>query len=457
MSIRIFPLYFVLILLIQSLAGCRKLVATDTAPGLIESVTVFANESTALSAISGVYVHMRGSNLLISNGGLSLYTGLAADEIYNTASNSTADPFFKNTIPANSSTVASNFWSTAYANIYKINAILEGISKSSGISEPFKKQVRGEMKAVRALYYFYLVNLFGDVPLVLNTDYRLNSTLARTPQQQVYAQIISDLGEAEELLPVTYVSANKARPNHWTAIALLSRVYLYLEQWEKAEEAATAIINSGMYSLVTNLNNVFTGNSSETIWQVTSDIGNTAEGANYIPSSSTVRPTYAISPYLLNDAELTDLRRTSWMKSNTVSGVPYHYPYKYKVRSGTPITEYNIVLRLSEQYLIRAEAKAMQNKVAEGCTDLNVTRSRAQLGAIYFTSRDSLRTAIQQERRIELFSEWGHRWLDLKRTQTIDAILATRKAPGWESTDALFPIPLAQLQINVFLQQNPGY
>jgi starch-binding outer membrane protein, SusD/RagB family len=142
----------------------------------------------------------------------------------------------------------------------------------------------------------------------------------------------------------------------------------------------------------------------------------------------------------------------------SINGVVYAYPYKYKVRTGVyPYTEYNMVLRLAELYLIRAEARAQQGKLSEAITDLNRIRSRAGLSGLAPTlTQAQVLAAVVQERRIELLAEWGHRWSDLRRTGQADAVLETEK-PGWQPGDAYYPIPLSELQRNPNMVQNPGY
>jgi hypothetical protein len=116
-----------------------------------------------------------------------------------------------------------------------------------------------------------------------------------------------------------------------------------------------------------------------------------------------------------------------------------------------------MVLRLAEQYLIRAEARAQQNNLAGAKDDVDAVRLRAGLPVLPDNlNRDEMLLAIEQERRIELFSEWGHRWFDLKRTGRALAVLSPLKA-GITATDLLYPIPLDALKTNPNLVQNPGY
>jgi len=120
-------------------------------------------------------------------------------------------------------------------------------------------------------------------------------------------------------------------------------------------------------------------------------------------------------------------------------------------------------MRLAEQYLIRAETEA--NGAGGGTNsavqDLNIIRNRAGLanysGA---TDKASLVTAILHERQVELFTELGHRWLDLKRTATVNAVMSVvtpQKGGTWDANWQLYPIPRTEIQVNPNLKQNPGY
>jgi starch-binding outer membrane protein, SusD/RagB family len=281
--------------------------------------------------------------------------------------------------------------------------------------------------------------------------------LLRTAVTDVYGYLVSDLLEAKSLLKISYPTLNRARPNRATAAALLARIYLYTKDWAKAASEATEVIQSGTYSLVTTLNNVYLPSSTETIWQLVKDNGNTGEGTTFVPASATVKPGYAITTALLNAFESTDKRKLNWLGKNTVAGTEYYYPFKYKVRATTPVTEYYVVFRLAEQYLIRSEAKAMLNDVVDAKADLDVVRNRAGLTGTTASTLATLLTAIEKERQVELFAEWGHRWLDLKRWGRADAVLGPIKGANWQSTDVLYPIPLKEIQLNLSLVQNPGY
>jgi hypothetical protein len=190
------------------------------------------------------------------------------------------------------------------------------------------------------------------------------------------------------------------------------------------------------------------------------------DSAFYSQYVSFLVPAYYLNPTVMNDFEPNDQRRKIWTDSTPSPNVypyyavPYYYATKYKdqVASGTTITEYYTLLRLAEQYLIRAEARAQQNKTADAAADLNVLRKRAGLPNTTASSQTDLLTAIAHERRIELFAEWGHRWFDLKRTGKASGVLSVlpTKQP-WSDNSLLFPINSLELTNGPGLEQNPGY
>jgi hypothetical protein len=185
---------------------------------------------------------------------------------------------------------------------------------------------------------------------------------------------------------------------------------------------------------------------------------NSTEASVFIPASPGIRPQYAISDGLLNSFEPGDLRRSQWIKATTGGTTTYYYPYKYQVISSPSPAEYNVVLRLAEQYLIRAEARAWLNNVEGAVADINVIRRRAGLPSLPITiSQDQCLAAVEKERKTELFTEWGHRWIDLKRLGRANDVLSAEKGSVWQSADQLYPIPFSEIDRDPNMVQNPGY
>jgi hypothetical protein len=403
--------------------------------------------------------------------GISVIAGLTADELIGyPVGNSIVMEAYPNALISTDAP----FWDRIYVQcIYPSNAAIEGISKSTTLTQSVQQQLLGEAKFMRALAYFYLVNFFGDIPLITTTDFSKNQLAFRNAQAEVYNQIISDLKNAQILLSPNYLDATllnttteRVRPTQWAATALLARVYLYTHDWINAEKQSSTIIsNTTQYKLVSSLNGVFIKNSTEAIWQLQPVISgrNTEDGNAFILSSiPTSANPVSLSSSLLNSFELNDARKTNWINSYTSGTQIFYFPYKYKIKTSTSTpSEYLMVLRLAEQYLIRAEAENDQGNMASAIADLNTIRNRAGLANYSgLMDQNSVQAAIQHERQVELFTEWGHRWLDLKRTQKIDSVMtivSPQKGGTWKSSSQLFPLPLQPLQYDHNLTQNPGY
>lgn len=476
--------FFLAGLLFVIVPGCKRLVE---APAPVTSLTVsnvYTSDVTAAAVLTGIYTQL--SSAVSSGAGvesMSFIGGISADELtlYSGVTNANWIACYQNSL---SSQLTIDVWSNTYPYIYKTNEAIEQISASRTLSATARSQLLGEAKFLRAFFYFYLTNYYGDVPLVLNTDYTQTAIVPRTAQSKVYQQIIADLKDAQGLLSDSYVDATvvtktteRTRPNKWVATAMLARVYLYTGDYPDAEtQASTIIANSGVYALNT-LANAFQKNNSEAIWQwqPVNTGYNTQDARMFILTSTGpnggANPVY-LTDTLLNSFEPGDMRRSSWVKSvTTTSGATYNYPYKYKVNlynalvtSTAGMSEYAMILRLAEQFLLRAEARAMQGNItgAGGAlADLNTIRHRANLGDYSgVQDKTAVLAAILHERQVELFTEWGHRWLDLKRTAAVDAIMqgiAPIKGGTWKSTAKYFPIVQTELLNNPDLVQTPGY
>jgi hypothetical protein len=450
------------------LSNCKKLIEINPPTTELVTKSVFSDDATATSAMTAIYAQMSGYSYPIS-----LYTGLSSDELINYSPSTLNKNLFKNALngPSDGSTI--QIWQTSYPLIYQANSIIENVQNSSGLSSIVKQQLLGEAKFVRAFWHFYLVNIFGNVPLVLSSDYNKTQQLPASSPDQIYQQIIADLKDAQQNLNSNFVdlsdtaiTTDRVRPTKWAAMALLARSYLYIGDFANAETLATAIINNtAQFNLETDPNNVFLANSAEAILQImppASSTGyNTDDGYFFILTGApNSQNSSTLNNEVLNSFEAGDKRYQAWVDSIVVGGTTYFFPYKYKVNTGTTPTEYLMVFRLAEQYLIRAEARANQGKISASLDDLNIIRYRAGLPNAKDSTKADLLQQIQHERQIELFTEWGHRWLDLKRTKAVDSIMNSvtpKKGGAWQTTQQLYPIPPRDLLIDFNLKQNPGY
>ncbi|MGN6164632.1 MAG: RagB/SusD family nutrient uptake outer membrane protein [Flavisolibacter sp.] len=454
-------LYCLMLAGILSTAGCKKYVDVPPPENQLISSVAFSDDNTANATVAGLYSNLNAYNYQFANFLGSAMPAFGADEFKYAFSSTGFNEFRDDNLTPGNSYIRS-LWSPVYASIYQANAIIEGLTRSTAVSEAAKKQYMGEAKFLRAFFYFYLVNYFGDVPLILNTDYKTNTVLPRTKAEEVYASILADLKDAQSDLSDNYLSPERTRVNKAAATALLARTYLYRQQWDLAEQEASKVIANGQYELLADLNKVFLKGSREAIWQIQtvnkSTAGvNTWEGFNMVPASAAARAYYYVYDSFLSAFEAGDNRRNAWIHIDPNVTGTFYYPYKYKIRTGTPVQEYTMPLRFAEQYLIRAEARAQQNNLAGAKADLDTIRHRAGLPSLDDNlSKEQLLLAVEQERRIELFAEWGHRWFDLRRTGRALTVLAPLK-PDLTATDLWYPLPLEAIKTNPFLVQNDGY
>jgi len=456
-------------------SSCKK--AIQVGPSLVaaNSSNAFSSNSAAQSVVSGIYTRMSAGSFFQGGAGISLTMGLAADELINISSNnSSLGSFYLNSYAP---ITPPPFWSEFYKELFFCNTAINGISGSSAITDGVKKQLIGEVKFLRAYIYFYAVNLYGTPPLTTTDDYTVNNVLPNSTPDAIYKQIIQDLTDAQvALADNVYVDASsntvtdRVRPNKQVASAMLARVYLYLKDWKNAETQASSVISNANYTLVGNLNQVFLRASKETLWalQPVSQLYLNTIDANYliVNASYVISTQLPLNNNLVKAFETGDARLTNWVGTFTTTTAPvttYSYANKYKVASLSStiaVTEYPIVMRFAEQYLIRAEARAQQNNLSGAAADINMIRSRASLANTTASSQSDMLDAIAHERQVELFSEWGHRWFDLKRTNKLDAVMSVvtpQKGGTWSSFEQLMPIPPDDIRADPNLKQNPGY
>lgn len=446
--------------------SCEDYLEVETPDHKIISKTLFSSDETALSAMVGIQNQL--ASVFFSSGGPSSVTvlaGLSGDDlmpIYET--NLPYMEFDRHEIlPDNSRNL--QLWSSAYNMIYMTNALLEGLADSPNVSEGVKNRLQGEARFVRAFTYFYLVNLYGDVPLVLTTDYKINAQVERNPKEEIYAQVISDLETAVSLLPAGFTTGERTQISSYAATALLARAQLFVENYQEAEEQSSRLIEEAAeLKILEDLDEVFLANSEEAIWQISPqgrgfNITNTYEGSGFIihPIFSFLAQ-FKLNPEFVASFVDEDQRLEDWVELH--AGTGFYYAHKYKIQNSTgEILEYSMVLRLAEQYLIRAETRARQGDFAGAVADLDVLRERAGLELISNIKpgigKDELLDLIIEERKKELFTEWGHRWLDLKRTGRAGEVFAGSST--WEETDLLYPIPESERMKNPNLTQNDGY
>ena len=398
-------------------------------------------------------------------------------------------------------------WNNAYNTILRSNLVLDNIDAVPFNDPKLKEQYKAEAKFIRALMYFWLVRIYGDVPKV---DKQLSVseayTLGRAPTQEIYDLIVDDLKFAEANLPATYAAVDKGRATLGGAKGLLTKVYMTMAgyplkkgapYYALAEAKALEVINNPQYSLVPDYKSLFDvtrKNSSESLFEVQYKKGGTATGSpwnnDFAPrfSNKEVVPVgdkggfNAPTPSISSAYETGDPRKAISMSDGYVStatgkAVNEKYVKKYYDVSfaGSDNDNNWIELRLADIYLLYAEALVRQGKQKDvALTYLNKIRQRARNSTggapgilpdyTPFSSDAEFLLAIEKERRVELAFE-NHRWFDLVRTERAKEVMIQEQKEqtgfspsAWSDNMLLFPIPLQVIQSNPEkIKQNPGY
>jgi hypothetical protein len=453
-------IYILSLATILSFVSCDDLLDVGLPGNIIEQDVVFTNAENIKSAVIGLY-----SENLVSNPVyyymLPLYLSIVSDESYHNLTSNTAFEDLRYNTYSPTNAYVGYLWEYPYASIFLSNDLVERIAETNVIPEDLKQHYIGEAKYFRAYGYFILVNLFGDVPWVKSSNVLETGLQPRESKEKIINDpdgIIDDLKYAETALD------GSANSNAWVtkqaASALLARVYLYEKDWENAEAKADDVIKTSGYELETALENVFLRSSKETIFKISSANASPSYlNRTYFSVLSLNASYFRLTTDFVDSFEGNDLRKEKWLKNEGA----YFHSYKYKRNSATAAgdAEDLVLLRLAEQYLIRAEARAQQNKLtgANGAiADINAIRSRAGLAGLPQTlSKAEALLAIEKERRHELFLEEGHRWWDLVRTGRADAVLGAFSGKQWAPYKALLPVPSEEIDKNRNLTPNPGY
>jgi hypothetical protein len=373
-------------------------------------------------------------------------------------------------------------WAYLYEGISRANAVLDNVGdiESPDLTAERKAQILGEASFLRAYHYFHLTNLWGEVPLILN---KVSSTApevvfqSKVPVQAVYDAMIEDLNFAVTNLPATYPQ-NEQRATKGAANAMLAKAYAHqpTPNWAKVKEHAQLVINSGVYQLLSNYDDLWSAtneNSRESILEV-QFVGGTNE-ANWgpqlwlppsltndgwrkfnTPSNNLLAAFDAENDVVRKNASIIMESGLGWQDPDYPSGV-IPFPFKQRLANGWSSPNNYLLLRLADVILLLAEAENELGNTVAARTTLNQIRSRVNLASTPATAQDDLRTAIENERRLELAFE-GHRWFDLKRSgKAVATMNALNRNYNVAEYQLLWQIPQSELDRNPNLTQNPGY
>ncbi|HEX2976866.1 MAG TPA: RagB/SusD family nutrient uptake outer membrane protein [Bacteroidales bacterium] len=346
-----------------------------------------------------------------------------------------------------------------FTGIYRtVNCANQVISASYSLADPQlsasnRKLYRGEAYFVRALSYFDLSRLWGGVQLITEPTLSSldNKGIRRSSLQETRLQVLTDLDSAEVLLPET---TNRNRATRKTVFALKARLYLYMNDWNKAELYASKLISDSNYELIAPYSSFFANNVKNTKESIL-ELAYSATDQNshsqwWQPPVNSGRREWAPTDELVNllNDPLTGGNRKTMIARTAAPGNLWYGNMYYR----NPRTDPAFVLRIAEMYLIRAEARAQLSKIPEGLMDLNAVRARAGLVPAAASTIEELLLATEQERRLEFAFE-PHRWFDLVRTVRLDDVLGVTDRTKW-----VMPIPVTEIQASEgIIEQNEGY
>lgn len=449
--------YILISLTAFSLTSCEKYLLTEPVNAVSDESTIYdkVSSETALRA-----VYRQFGNIGYYGENYVTFGYFPSGDIKNLTTGGSAN--FVNVNFRSDDVLFNTTWNAIYNAINRANHV---IAKVPDVNDPaltpaLKNQYIGEAKFLRALAYFDLARAWGGVQIILEPTASLQNRpqIKRSTLDQTYDQVLKDLEEAEELLPE---NLNRIRATKRTVWALRARLHLYRKQWEQAEFYASKLIDlSGDYTLVKPYSAWFANNvtaTRESIFELAFSIINPNSTRIQMAHSSNGGQ-YRYAPndrfvQLLNDPNIGG-GRSALIGSITQSGIVNWYGNLYYRRDATDPA---YIFRIAEMYLIRAEARAQQNNVSGGLSDLNQVRDRANVPLAEADTREELLLAVEEERRFE-FAWEPHRWFDLARTgrakEVLEALDPNTKVDAHEY---VFPIPVTQLQLDNNLDPNPNY
>lgn len=473
----------IIITLLVALSSCKKFL--DLRPeSQISTENFFQNGNDFQTALNGVYGTFRGlfssSNILYlgelttDNAEIQWFSP-SVDEMQLDQNNVTPTNYYVSAV-----------WRTCLTTISRCNTILSRIDNVD-FDITTKNRIKGETKFLRAYSYFYMVQLFGNVPITAeefkSPEQISSADLSLKTKDKVYEVIVNDLTSADSLLSPT-LNADKTKASQATVKTLLGKVYLTMHAYDKAAAKLKEVIDLNQYSLVANYKSLFTNgnnNLSESIFEIEYVSGQNL-GNNYSWFFTPANNSMAIFPNnqqgagrivptldMMNAYETGDLRKSASVNDSVllINGQKAYnrYGLKFVDFKAINITDGSVtftVLRYADVLLMYAEALNELNQTSNAFQYINAVRARAGLPDLSASlSQDSLRLAIEKERRVEFLDE-GQRWFDLVRTGRAKTVMNAFYANyglsfKLDDYELLFPIPQNEVDLNPAVKQNPGY
>jgi starch-binding outer membrane protein, SusD/RagB family len=434
-----------------ALTGCDSLLDENPVDELPEDVAITTPEG-ARAALAGAYNALQEDSYY--GGDFYLFGDLSSENsIHIGTSNSYADADANTLLSDNP--VIEAIWVSIYRAIHRTNVLIQKVPGVPGMDPAERDQILGEAYFLRALHYHNLAKVFGGVPLRLEPPASVEeaSQIARSTAVETYAQIHSDLAQAEALIsstsPATQATLGAVR-------ALQARVYFYQGDWANAVARVDAVTADG-FDLEGTFSNLFDAEGTDTpedIFKVTFTAVQYQYMYYWISCSVGGGCEQAPSQILIDafddpyDNTNTDARLT-WSISGTTE--PDAWGTKFPSTAGAEDIH---AIRYAELVLIKAEALAQQSQLSPAVDEINRIRARAGLNTITLgvevTTQQDVLNEIDRQRLLELAFE-GDRWPDLVRRGAAETVL------GIPTFQTLYPIPLSEIDVAPNIVQNPGY
>jgi hypothetical protein len=376
-----------------------------------------------------------------------------------------------------------DLWRDTFLRLQWVNDVLENVPN---INDPrinnnnLRENILGEAHFLRGYIYFYMTRLYGKVPLILEVTKSVDNEVVNVTRDEipaVFDQIISDLEAAVDMLPESYTSAEftRGRATKGAARALLSKVYLWRghkefgqgdSDFQRSADLAKEVMDSPLYELVSgeNFGNIFRAGAqltSESIWEIlmeTDEVnGNNLQDEFQPAPIGRLRAVPTLKLINAFDARPGDLRRPFTIAEVEDPASNNGEPYYSKKHEQIGLDDPNVViLRLADIILVRAEALNELGQTDEAIELLDMIRERAGIDPTGAITQSEVRSAILEERMVELAFE-GKRWYDLNRHEITIEEVESISAENNNLHHVLWPVPQEDRDRNPNLDQNPGY